>query len=455
MQKLGNKRKWIPLIIYALANGLMFCCTAWGYFRQDKDLYVLLARGSAAVIYLNSALVLLTMSRVLVTRLKLGALSRYLALDKHISFHKVVGHVIFAMALVHTGAYLVKYLLSYPSLITPFHEFVNYSGLILVILITFIWLFAQPAYRHHNRFEYFYFSHFLIIPFILLLFFHAPKFAYYALVPCLIYGLDRLFRFKRMRKPLEILSAKTWPGSILELRLKRPPDFYYHPGDYGYLCIPKISQLQWHPFTLSSAPTEPNYISVHMKKFGKWTSQVHQLMETTSTSQQSPQAPYKAIPVYLDGPIGAPASSMMQADNVILIAAGIGITPFIAFLKTLMNTRSHHTTYRKVYLYWVSKSCDAFTWCLDFFAKLLTQHHPHFISIKLRSDEPAVFSADNQLAEPLFVNHPIQWITELKNIKSLHPLDKFTVFYCGPQGLSKILKPIVHKLGFIYKKENF
>lgn len=41
-------------------------------------------------------------------------------------------------------------------------------------------------------------------------------------------------------------------------------------GQYIFLQCPSISQLEWHPFTLTSAPEE-DYFSVHIRVVGDWT----------------------------------------------------------------------------------------------------------------------------------------------------------------------------------------
>lgn len=42
------------------------------------------------------------------------------------------------------------------------------------------------------------------------------------------------------------------------------------PGQYIFLQCPAISQLEWHPFTLTSAP-EDDFFSVHIRSVGNWT----------------------------------------------------------------------------------------------------------------------------------------------------------------------------------------
>lgn len=47
-------------------------------------------------------------------------------------------------------------------------------------------------------------------------------------------------------------------------------NFQMAPGQYILIQCPSISRLEWHPFTLTSAPQE-NFFSVHIRVAGDWT----------------------------------------------------------------------------------------------------------------------------------------------------------------------------------------
>lgn len=49
----------------------------------------------------------------------------------------------------------------------------------------------------------------------------------------------------------------------------------------------------------------------------------------------------RAYKLNLSGPFGAPCQSAAYKENVILIGAGIGITPYLAFLRTLPPQIKH------------------------------------------------------------------------------------------------------------------
>ena len=46
------------------------------------------------------------------------------------------------------------------------------------------------------------------------------------------------------------------PSRVIQLIVKRPLYFDFHPGDYVYVQIPAITQYEWHPLTISSAPEQ-------------------------------------------------------------------------------------------------------------------------------------------------------------------------------------------------------
>lgn len=49
--------------------------------------------------------------------------------------------------------------------------------------------------------------------------------------------------------------------------------------------------------------------------------------------------------IYLDGPYGAPSSHIFRAQHAVLIATGIGVTPFASILQSIMHRywKARHT----------------------------------------------------------------------------------------------------------------
>lgn len=50
------------------------------------------------------------------------------------------------------------------------------------------------------------------------------------------------------------------------------PDLHYNALSFIFLKVNEISQLQWHPFSVSSSPLDGrNHLSVIVKGLGQWT----------------------------------------------------------------------------------------------------------------------------------------------------------------------------------------
>ena len=47
------------------------------------------------------------------------------------------------------------------------------------------------------------------------------------------------------------------------------------PGQYAHLNVPQISFAEWHPFTITSVPSD-NFIMFHIKSAGDWTALLHE-----------------------------------------------------------------------------------------------------------------------------------------------------------------------------------
>lgn len=66
---------------------------------------------------------------------------------------------------------------------------------------------------------------------------------------------------------------------MTHLVIKRPPHFYFRPGDYVFVNIPAIAKYEWHPFTLSSAPEQEDYMWLHIRGVGEWTNRLYSYFE--------------------------------------------------------------------------------------------------------------------------------------------------------------------------------
>jgi DMSO/TMAO reductase YedYZ heme-binding membrane subunit len=88
------------------------------------------------------------MMRHFMTWLRKSSLNNYLPIDESIQFHKLVGQVMFALAIVHTLAHF----LNYTTLPVPFAQSLletkaGLSGFLLLLVFAIMWVTAQDPIR--------------------------------------------------------------------------------------------------------------------------------------------------------------------------------------------------------------------------------------------------------------------------------------------------------------------
>lgn len=65
------------------------------------------------------------------------------------------------------------------------------------------------------------------------------------------------------------------------LRIKRPPLWSFHPGEYVFVRIPQLASAEWHPFHISSAPEEGGSFTIHVRSQGNWTRALYRAVSGT------------------------------------------------------------------------------------------------------------------------------------------------------------------------------
>ncbi|ELK09920.1 NADPH oxidase 3 [Pteropus alecto] len=152
----------------------------------------------------------------------------------------------------------------------------------------------------------------------------------WVLGPVVLYACERVIRFWRFQQEVVITKVVSHPSGVLELHMKKR-SFAMAPGQYVLIQCPAISSLQWHPFTLTSAPEE-DFFSVHVRAAGDWT---RALCEAFGADGQAPEESRSRPRLAVDGPFGATLMDVFHYPVSMCIAAGIGVTPFAALLKSI------------------------------------------------------------------------------------------------------------------------
>ncbi|CCG82319.1 Putative uncharacterized protein [Taphrina deformans PYCC 5710] len=384
----GPQSTFVMLVI-ALQTAL----AVWLMVRElnDRKLLDLLgwglvvAKTSAGVLYPTLALLLLSSSRTLGTWLRqLPFLSKFVNWDLSQVFHMqmaitalffstlhVVAHLggtfvaITRSSAGRTAATLHNFRSQKPRYTDLLQSLPGLTGIIAVAFIGMISLASLPVIRR-RYFEVFQAMHLLVYPFIGLLVVHgtrgwlqAPMLGYWLAVPGLLLIGERCVRLYSYIVPVHATLVPQ-RSDVVMLILTRKRPWKVKPGQYILLCIPAISALQWHPFTISSF--SDHEIRVHIRTTsGRWTSKVR----TTDFDL-----------AMVDGPFGSPAEKFFGFDRTVVIGTGIGITPYIGVLsndsiKARQRLNSGHSANvlkaQSVDFHWIARDASVFSW----FATLL------------------------------------------------------------------------------------
>jgi ferredoxin-NADP reductase len=116
----------------------------------------------------------------------------------------------------------------------------------------------------------------------------------------------------------------------------------YRPGFYSHLLVPNISQVA-HPFTIIQVPKQPQHIRIIFRVSGHFTNALQKALCEDLEVDQSSRASASsldALPaMYLGGLSGSGAllDQISCHDVCVIVAAGVGITPYLSLFSVLSN----------------------------------------------------------------------------------------------------------------------
>ncbi|XP_057479906.1 ferric reduction oxidase 8, mitochondrial [Actinidia eriantha] len=258
-----------------------------------------------------------------------------------------------------------------------------------------IWITSLPQIRR-KKFEVFYYTHHLYIVFLVFFLFHCGDRHFYMVFPGIfLFALDKLLRIVQSRPETCIVSARVFPCKAIELVLPKDPRLKYAPTSVIFMKMPSISKLQWHSFSISSSSSvDEHTLSVIIKCEGGWTNSLYNIVKTELGSDADQM---KCVPVAIEGPYGPASLDFLRYDSLLLVAGGIGITPFLSILQEInfaLSSGKKRLPAQIQLIYVVKKSQDV---CLlDSVMPILLNQRAEQLHLKLK-----VFVTREQSGAPI------------------------------------------------------
>ncbi|KIK61511.1 hypothetical protein GYMLUDRAFT_243674 [Collybiopsis luxurians FD-317 M1] len=481
-----------------------------------------IARAAALVLHVDVIFILLPVCRNLISLLRRTPLNDIIPFDENLTLHKATAWSIVVFTVVHIVAHMVNFYRlakAAPSGFSSGKRFLIFleanfttgpgvTGWIMTLCL-FIMVYFAIEKRRRAHFEWFWYSHHLFIIFFLNWQLHGMfcmiqpdrppycsfntigVFWRYWLVGGVVWVYERILREVRSRHRTYISKVVQHPSNVMELQIIKEKTTT-RAGQYIFLSCPEISYFQWHPFTLTSAPEE-DYISVHIRVVGDFTSALAKAVGCNFDSKEKKEAGgivvgtdanpplNRVLPrIMIDGPFGSASEDFLKYETVLLVGAGIGVTPFASILKSIwyrMNNfnRDKPTRLSKVYFTWVIRDFGSAEWFHSLLHAIEEQDTMNKIEIniyltaKIKDDDinnivvhdvGAEQDTITSLRAPTHFGRP-NWDRVFSNIADMHQRTDVGVFFCGPPALSKQLHVMCNKWSepmgtrFFFGKENF
>jgi len=466
----GNWQKWICIALWVIINLALWIEAVIRYYKSMTVLdfvgsfrgghqgilspfWIMMARGFGQLLNFNCALLLPMVTRTILTilqDLKLGALIPF---HKNIVFHRYIAYWVFVCAFLHGLAHYFNYacctfqyfvepsgadpINGITSVVLPERMVVNepnpittawwgglgavgiqnwlkttkygVTGNLLWIVMTIMYSASNKSYRRSSNFTVFWFLHHFFIAFFVLLLIHGKNFWMWFLGPGALYVLERVLRNLRGSAVTIVKRVHYLKGNLFVLVLDKP-SMKYKAGQYAFVNVPMITPHEWHPFTISSSPKDP-YLTFHIRVAGDWTGALRDSFNPERKPTLEVDTPVgpdgRTCLVRVDGPFGTEADSIFNFRYVMLVACGVGVTPYSSILSELRHRlkSGKNNKVKKCFFYWMNRGDQGWSW----FGDLLNEcedNYPDVFEIRTfvtgdiskEAIEKTVFSSEEYLA---------------------------------------------------------
>lgn len=322
-------------------------------------------------------------------------------------------------------------------------------------------MFARNAVRRAN-FELFYYAHHVYLALFAAVLYHAESAWYYVGGGLTLWFLDRCLRTVNRTKRWETVSLEDVGAQTTRLEL-RPADggvFEYACGQYYFLNVPEIARWEWHPFTVSSAPSDGR-ITSHIKQApagpDSFTGRLHRLASKSALGDDEALlhgGDAAALPVVnVDGPYGA-VFETHKYSRVALVVGGIGVTPAASIFRELWLNASVGGP--EVHIVWTVAALVVIDPFLDILLDAHNDDRGGGFKVSVYVDNEPLDGKADYGGLPVAAGRP-DYETIVADLAASEPSgDRVPhVFACGPPGMAAAANTLCLKHDVSYHAEVF
>ena len=364
-------------------------------------------------------LVLLFVQYVLVSRIKF--LERGFGLDKMFMRHRFFGRAGLVFLTLHVTLIVFYRIWQFGELFPNLNIYVGLAALLGFIITGALASQHKKLGLRYETWRGVHLFNYLLFPLALFHVFYFTRTGsalyYLWLILALLFAavvLYRLWRIYTIRNnSYRVTEVRQEAKDIWSLFFEGEK-IAFNPGQFMFMQLVRGGRLSSpHPFTISSAPTQ-NKLSITPRELGDFTATI----KDTKSGDLA----------YIDAPYGVFSFTGYDTGELVFIAGGIGITPFISMLRYIRDKKLN----KKVTLFWTNRSEDSF--CFRDELKLMGEEMPGFEAVMFISGGTKSPGSDQHLSGSIIKEH-------------LGTLGGKDFFICGPPSMTKAITDDLKELG--------
>lgn len=397
------------LVLAVVALLLFYALVSWA-LSVDFVLFSQFYLRYISLLFAPLGLTLIFFQFVFVSRIKM--IEKGFGLDRMFRWHRLFGRAGLILVALHAALIMIyRFRLFGGELFLDTYIWIGimaFAGFLVTAGLAVTYKKLGLAYEIWRNIHL---ANYLLFPFVLIhVFFFArvgSPLYYLFLLLAVLFGAVVLYRVIRIialrRSPYRVTEVRQEADDIWSLFFAGPR-IDYQPGQFMFIQLLRNGKLSSaHPFTISASPTA-EHLSITPKQLGDFTGTI----KDTKVGDRA----------FIDAPYGVFSFLNYGRDELVFIAGGIGITPFMSMLRYMYDQKLD----QKVTLFWANRTEKNL--CFQDEMKKMQDEMSGFRVIPVMSNQPDWQGEKGHIKGSMLLKH-------------LESIEGKEFFVCGPPAMSR------------------